>query len=130
MRAGGKGTILNVASLAAFTAVATSSTYSATKAFVVSFTDALAAELQGTGVTATSLCPGLTRTEFHERGDFEMSDYPDFLWQSAKEVAVAGLDAAAAGERQHVPGALNKVAVGAFKTLPEPLIRAVSDRLF
>ena len=130
MRSNGHGSILNVASVAAFTATARSSTYSATKAFVVSFTDALASELKDTGVTATSLCPGLTRTEFHERGDYEMNNFPDFAWQSAKEVALAGLDAAAAGERRHIPGAMNKVMVGAIKTLPEPLIRAVGDRFF
>lgn len=130
MRAAGTGSILNVASVAAFTATARSSTYSATKAFVVSFTDALASELKGTGVTATSLCPGLTRTEFHERGDYELDEFPDFAWQSSDEVARAGLDAAESGQRRHIPGAVNKVMVGAIKTLPESLVRAVGDRFF
>ena len=130
MRAAGRGSILNVASIAAFTATARSSTYSATKAFVVSFTDALAAELEGTGVTATSLCPGLTRSEFHERGDYELGHLPDLAWQSAEDVALAGLDAAAAGELRHIPGAVNKVMVGAMQTLPEFLVRAVGKRFF
>lgn len=130
MRAKGTGAILNVASVAAFTSMARSSTYSATKAFVVSFTDALASELKGTGVTATSLCPGLTRTEFHERGDYTIDEFPDFAWQSADAVAVAGLDAAENGERRHIPGAVNKVMVGAIKTLPESVVRAVGDRFF
>ena len=130
MRANGTGSILNVASVAAFTATARSSTYSATKSFVVSFTDALASELKGTGVTATSLCPGLTRTEFHERGDYELDEFPDFAWQSADAVARAGLEAAENGERRHIPGAVNKVMVGAIKTLPESLVRAVGDRFF
>jgi len=130
MRANNNGTILNVASVAAYTAMARSSTYSATKAFVVSFTNALASELKGTGVTATSLCPGLTRTEFHERGEYTIDEFPDFAWQSAKEVAQAGLDAAASGERRHIPGAINKAMVGAIKVLPEPLVRVVGDRFF
>ena len=130
MRSKGRGAILNVASVAAFTSMARSSTYSATKAFVVSFTDALASELKDTGVTATSLCPGLTRTEFHERGDYQADDFPDFAWQSADAVAVAGLDAAESGERRHIPGAVNKVMVGAIKTLPETVVRAVGDRFF
>lgn len=130
MRAMGTGTILNVASVAAFTSMARSSTYSATKAFVVSFTDALSSELKGTGVSATSLCPGLTRTEFHDRGDYEVDDFPDFVWQSSDDVARAGLDAAANGDRRHIPGAVNKVMVGAIKTLPESLVRAVGGRFF
>lgn len=130
MSANGEGTILNVASVAAFAATARSSTYSATKAFVVSFTDALASELKGTGVVATSLCPGLTRTEFHERGDYRIDDFPDFAWQTSDEVAVAGLDAAAEGDRRHIPGAVNKAMVGAIKVLPESLVRAVGDRFF
>lgn len=130
MEANGNGTILNVASVAAFTSTARSSTYSATKAFVVSFTDSLASELRGTGVVATALCPGLTRTEFHERGEYSVDGFPDFAWQSAKEVAIAGLDAAAEGERRHIPGAVNKAMVGAIKTLPESVIRAFGDRFF
>ena len=130
MAKSGSGAILNVASVAAFTSMARSSTYSATKAFVVTFTDGLAAELAGTGVTATSLCPGLTRTEFHERGDYTADEFPDFMWQTAEEVAVAGLDAAAEGARLHIPGTLNKATVGAIKVLPDALVRAVGNRFF
>lgn len=130
MRDSGRGAILNVASVAAYTSMARSSTYSATKAFVVSFTNALASELKGTGVTATSLCPGLTRTEFHERGDYTIDEFPDFVWQTAEEVARAGLAAAAAGDRRHIPGAINKAMVGAIRVLPEPLVRIVGDRFF
>lgn len=130
MSAKGNGAILNVASVAAYTSMARSSTYSATKSFVVSFTNALASELKGTGVTATSLCPGLTRTEFHERGDYTTDEFPDFVWQSSDEVARAGLDAAANGDRRHIPGAINKAMVGAIRVLPEPLVRVVGDRFF
>lgn len=125
-----RGTILNVASVAAYTSMARSSTYSATKAFVVSFSNALASELADSGVSVTSLCPGLTRTEFHERGDYTIDEFPDFVWQTADEVAVAGLDAAAAGERRHIPGAINKAMVGAIRVLPEPVVRFVGDRFF
>lgn len=128
--AAGRGAILNVASVAAYTSMARSSTYSATKAFVVSFSNALASELKDSGVTVTSLCPGLTRTEFHERGDYSTDEFPDFVWQSSDEVAKAGLDAAAAGQRRHIPGAINKAMVGAIRVLPEPLVRAVGDRFF
>ena len=126
----GRGAILNVASVAAYTSMARSSTYSATKAFVVSFSNALASELKDAGVTVTSLCPGLTRTEFHERGDYSIDEFPDFVWQTADEVARAGLDAAANGDRRHIPGVINKAMVGAVKVLPEPLVRVVGDRFF
>ena len=125
-----RGTILNVASVAAYTSMARSSTYSATKAFVVSFSNALASELADSGVTVTSLCPGLTRTEFHERVDYTIDEFPDFVWQTADEVARAGLDAAAAGERRHIPGTINKAMVGAIRVLPEPVVRFVGDRFF
>ena len=125
-----RGTILNVASVAAYTSMARSSTYSATKAFVVSFSNALASELADSGVTVTSLCPGLTRTEFHKRGDYTIDEFPDFVWQTADEVARAGLDAAAAGERRHIPGTINKAMVGAIRVLPEPVVRFVGDRFF
>ena len=96
----------------------------------MSFSNALASELKDSGVTVTSLCPGLTRTEFHERGDYSTDEFPDFVWQSSDEVAKAGLDAAAAGQRRHIPGAINKAMVGAIRVLPEPLVRAVGDRFF
>ncbi len=130
MKTAGTGSILNIASVAAFTSTARASTYSATKAFVVSFTDALASELKGTGVTATSLCPGLTRTEFHDRGDYDLDKFPDFAWQTSDEVALQGLHAAANGERRRIPGAVNKAMVGVIKTMPETLIRAVGNRFF
>ena len=130
LQAKGTGSILNVASVAAYTSMARSSTYSATKAFVVSLSNALASELEDSGVTVTSLCPGLTRTEFHERGDYSIDEFPDFVWQTADEVARAGLDAAAAGDRRHIPGAINKAMVGAIRVLPEPVVRFVGDRFF
>lgn len=130
MQQSNRGAILNIASVAAFTSMARSSTYSATKAFVVTFTDALASELAGTGVTATSLCPGLTRTEFHDRGNYKAGEFPDFMWQTADEVALAGLDATADGQRRHIPGALNKVTVSAIKVLPETLVRELGNRFF
>lgn len=129
MVAGGRGTILNVASVAAFTAAARSSTYSATKAFVVSFSDALHHELAGTGVTVTALCPGLTRTEFHQRGDYDLSGMPGFAWQEAETVAAQGLRAAADGKRLQVTGLANKVLVGVVRAVPDPLVRAVGYRL-
>ena len=81
----GRGAILNVASLIAFQPVPFQATYGATKAFVLSFTDAIHEEVRGTGVSVTAVCPGPVRTEFGEQGGFGGADdrIPDFLWLTA-----------------------------------------------
>src|SRR4051794_4780527 len=88
MVARGRGAILNIASVAALLA---GGTYSAHKAWVRSFTEGLAVELDGTGVTATALCPGFVHTEFHERGAIEVSAYPEIAWLNAEDVVAKGL---------------------------------------
>ncbi|NEB06617.1 SDR family NAD(P)-dependent oxidoreductase, partial [Streptomyces sp. SID13726] len=86
MTARGRGAILNVASVAALTA---GGTYAAAKAWVRSFTEGLAVELHGTGVTATVLCPGFTHTEFHDRAGIDKSVLPDLAWLDADRVVSA-----------------------------------------
>ncbi len=102
---GAAGAILNVSSVAALT---TTGTYSAHKAWVRVFTEGLATELRGTGVTATALCPGLTHTEFHERAGLDRSRYPELAWLNADTVVVRG-----AGRRAPRRGDLH----------PEPALR-------
>jgi len=123
MRARGSGAIVNVSSVASFMA---SGTYSATKSFVTVFTEGLAAELRGTGVSATALCPGFTRTEFHERADVDMSRLPDFAWLDAPRLVRDALADVARGQVVSVPGRRYKVAVAALRLLPRPLVRAQS----
>ena len=88
MRERGHGAILNVSSVASFIA---NGTYSAEKAFVTVFTEGLASELAGTGVTATALCPGFTRTEFHARAGIRTSALPESLWLDADDVVQQAL---------------------------------------
>ncbi|KGN41552.1 SDR family NAD(P)-dependent oxidoreductase [Knoellia aerolata] len=123
MRSRGRGAIVNVSSVASFM---TSGTYSATKSFVTVFTEGLAAELRGTGVTATALCPGFTRTEFHERADVDMSRLPDLAWLDAPRVVRDALADVDRGKVVSVPGRRYKVAVAALRLLPRPLVRAQS----
>ena len=118
----GRGSILNVGSLAGDAVGANSATYNATKAFVTSLGQSLAAELVGTGVTVTTLLPGFTRTEFQQRSGTDVSDVPRMLWQSAEDVAAAGLAGAAAGMIEVVPSkryrafrAVNRFLPGAIK---------------
>ena len=85
-----EGTILNVASTAAFQPGPFTNVYYASKAFVFSFSVALAEELKNSGVTVTTLCPGYTRTEFHERAHMDRSS-PMVRMMSAEKVARASL---------------------------------------
>jgi uncharacterized protein len=102
-----QGRILNVASTAAFQPGPFANIYFATKAFVLSFSSALAEELAGTGVTVTALCPGTTRTEFFERAG--MKDMRrDGLMMDAGVVARIGYRGLMRGKRVVIPGALNK----------------------
>jgi len=115
----GRGTVVNVASVAAFVPGPGSATYAATKAFVCSFTDSLHDELAGTGVTATASIPGFTRTEFQARSDWtEQDNVPEAAWLSPDDVARATLDGAARGRARVVPGAGYKALVGMAQMVP------------
>lgn len=119
----GRGAILNVSSVAALT---TTGTYSADKAWVRVFTEALAVELRGTGVTATALCPGLVHTEFHERAGLDYTSYPELAWLNADAVVSAALADVRRGAVISTPslryGLMSEVA----RLLPRAAIRALS----
>jgi uncharacterized protein len=102
----GRGRILNVASVYAFSPVPKQSVYSATKAFMLSFSQSLADELAGTGVTVTTLCPGITSTQFRSRAG--MKEKQTRLSMTAEQVADAGYKGMIQGRRIVVPGLQNK----------------------
>ena len=122
----GRGAILNVSSVAALTA---GGTYSAHKAWVRTFTEGLAVELSGTGVTATALCPGLVHTEFHERAGLEYSELPELAWLNADQVVAAALADVRRGVVISTPSLRYAVASGLARVLPRKVIRAVSGGL-
>jgi short-subunit dehydrogenase len=122
MPATGGGGILNVSSIAAFQPAPESANYSATKAYVTSFSQSLHDELKSKGVTVTVLHPGLTRTEFQERGGYQIG-LPDMFWQSPEVVASAGLGALRSGAAVEVPGWHNKVLVSSVRVMPMALQR-------
>ncbi|EWT01257.1 short-chain dehydrogenase [Intrasporangium oryzae NRRL B-24470] len=119
MKARGRGTIINVSSVAGFIA---SGTYSAAKSWVTVFTEGLAAELAGTGVTATALCPGFTATEFHERAALAKTG-PAFMWLDAADLVSACLADVARGRVVSVPGAQYKAIVGLLRVVPRSAVR-------
>jgi hypothetical protein len=117
------GGVLNVSSIAGMQPTPRNATYGATKAFVTSFTQSVHEELRGTGVRATVVCPGFTRTEFQERANIDSSRLPNFVWQTAEEVAVGALDALEHGKAVFVPGTLNRLTAGMVGFLPDAVTR-------
>ena len=124
MVARGRGAILNVASVAA---LMTSGTYSAAKAWVRTFTEGLAVELEGTGVTATALCPGLTRTEFHERAGLRRVG-PDTAWLDRDRVVAQALADVRRGAVISTPSARYALASTVLQHLPRSAVRSLQAR--
>lgn len=124
------GRIVNVASLAAFAPEPAGSLYPATKRFMVSFTRALHLELEGSGVTATAVCPGFTYSEFHDvMGNREhMNSLPKWLWMDAQTVARIGLDAAEAGHAVVIPGTVNRLIAGLCALVPMWLLQQLAPK--
>jgi hypothetical protein len=120
----GRGAILNVASVAALT---TSSTYSAHKAWVRTFTEVLAVQLKGTGVTATALCPGLTHTEFHERAGIDSSNLSELVWLQADRVVSTALADVRRGAVISTPSTRYTLASGLLRVLPRGAVRALDS---
>ena len=132
MASRGRGAVLNVASLIAFQPVPFQATYGATKAFVLSFTDALHEEMRGTGVTVTAVCPGPVHTEFGEQGGFGGADerIPEALWLEADRVARDAVRALENGDRITVPGAGNQIAALWGQHLPRSVLLPLVKRLW
>jgi uncharacterized protein len=128
----GRGAILNLGSLIAFQPVPFQATYGATKAFVLSFTEALHEELRGTEVTVTALCPGPVRTEFGEAGGFGGADekIPSWAWLSPGAVARAGVEGLEKGRRVVVPGPLNQVGALSGQHFPRAALLPLLRRLW
>jgi short-subunit dehydrogenase len=131
----GRGAIVNLASTAAFQPLPGQATYAASKAFVLSFSEAIRTELTGTGVTVTAVCPGPVRTEFVEVAGFDDVEgrTPDLIWMSAADVARDAVSAADRGKRVAVPGPLNRAGTIAGQHTPRalalPLIKRIWSRV-
>ena len=124
MRENGFGRIVAVSSLAAFVpGTAGHTLYGASKAYLVRFCEALAAECAGTGVHVSALCPGFTRSEFHDVAGMraQVSRLPGFLWQDARTVALAGIAAVERGEAVHVSGFANRAIRHIARLMPPDL---------
>jgi hypothetical protein len=123
-----RGGLLNVGSMAGFLPGPGMAVYYATKAYVLSFTDALHSELKPLGVRVAVLCPGPVPTEFGERAGLKPGMAPGVLTQSADYVAEAGYRGLMDGHRTIVPGALNKLVTLLIRIIPRRLVLWVVDR--
>ena len=117
------GAILNVSSITAFQPLPGVASYAASKAFVQSFSEAVHAELSGTGVTLTTLSPGLTRTGFADAAGTDAFDAaPGLAVGDAEDVAEAGVAAMVAGHRSVVPGLVNQLSAAGGRLAPRTLL--------
>ena len=121
-----RGSVLNVASVGAFGPLPGQAVYGAAKAFVLSYTHALRAELQGSGVTASVLCPGPVHTGFGERMGISDADaealLPAPLWVPAAEVAREAIDGLQTGRPVIIPGRFNRAAAALYHLAPRRLL--------
>ena len=127
----GRGRILNTASIAGFEPGPLLAVYHATKAFVLSWSEALATELEDTAITVTALCPGATDTDFFPKAD--MLGTRAFQGQNImapQDVAKAGYEALMKGELFVVPGGMNKALVAARRFLPEAAQAKLNQRFY
>jgi short-subunit dehydrogenase len=101
MKARNSGSIINVSSVAGWIA---GGTYSASKSYLTVLSESLYTEMSGTGIKISALCPGFTRTEFHERGRMRMKGLPEFMWLSSDRVASEAWKDNQRGKVLSVPG--------------------------
>lgn len=123
-----RGGILNVGSIAGFMAGPNMAIYHATKAFVLSFSEALHWELKPRGVRVTALCPGPVATEFQERAGMSIEYFPKFMARSAERVARDGYDGLMQGRRVMIPGFPNRMATLLPRLVPRGLLVSMVGR--
>lgn len=124
----GAGTVINIASVAGLLS-GRGSTYSASKAWVISFSEGLANGLQGTGVSVHAVCPGYVHTEFHARAGIDMAKLPSFMWLEVDDVVSQSLADVTRGKVISVPGLHYKAIVTAGRLMPRVLVRAAVKRV-
>jgi uncharacterized protein len=126
MVARGRGGVINVASIGGMQPTPGYATYGGTKAFVISFTEAIHEELKGTGVKCMVLSPGFTRTEFQDNAGVDPTEVPDFMWQDAPTVVDYALKAYDRGRASCVPGPLNAATAAFTQVSPNVVTRKVA----
>jgi short-subunit dehydrogenase len=120
MKARNSGSIVNVSSVAGWIA---GGTYSAAKSYLTVLSESLHTELRGTGIKISALCPGFTRTEFHDRGRMRMNGLPNFMWLSADRIVSQAWKENQNGKVLSVPGWQYLILSTVSRFGPRPLVR-------
>lgn len=122
MKERNSGVIINVSSVASFIA---GGTYSASKSYLTVLSESINTELKGTGVKVSALCPGFTRTEFHQRGKMKMSGLPNFMWLSSDDLVAQAWKDAEANKPVSIPGWQYKLLVAIVSVAPRKFVRNI-----
>jgi hypothetical protein len=126
MKSRDKGIVINVSSVAGFIA---GGTYSASKSYLTVLSESLNTEHKGGDVKVCALCPGFTRTEFHQRGRMSMKGLPAFMWLNADKLVAKAWSDALKGKAVSVPGWQYQLLTFIIRYLPRPLVRKVGMKV-
>jgi len=126
MKQRNKGVVINVSSVAGFIA---GGTYSASKSYLTVLSESLHTELADTNIRISALCPGFTRTEFHQRGRMSMKGLPSFMWLDSDKLVAKAWSDALKGEAVSIPGWQYQLLVFVIQGLPRTIVRKVGMNL-
>ena len=126
----GRGAVINIASTAAFQPIPGTSTYAATKAFVLALSEGTHAELASKGVSVTAVCPGPVKTEFAETAGLPDANetLPGFIWTDVEDVAREAVEGAEKGNRVVVPGLMNRAGALLGQHSPRAIVLPLAKR--
>lgn len=126
MKQRNKGVVINVSSVAGYIA---GGSYSAAKSYLTVISESLHTELADTNIKVSALCPGFTRTEFHQRGRMSMKGLPNFMWLNSDKLVAKAWSDALKGKAVSIPGWQYQILVFVIASLPRSIIRKVGMNL-
>ncbi len=126
MKERNSGIVINVSSVAGYIA---GGAYSASKAYLTVLSESLSTELSATNIKVSALCPGFTRTEFHQRGRMKMAGLPNFMWLNSDFLVAKAWKDAVSGKPVSIPGWQYKALVGLISLVPRAIVRRLGMNL-
>ncbi len=126
MKERNSGVVINVSSVASFIA---GGAYSAAKAYLTVLSESLSTELSATSIKVSALCPGFTRTEFHQRGRMKMAGLPNFMWLNSDVLVAKAWKDSVSGKPISIPGWQYKVLIGLISVVPRTVVRRLGMNL-